>query len=588
MLSELPVLIKEFENLRGVWRIDWLGRIVPRGVAGPVPRIAVHLAELQPAYEDPLSNLSLAQPHRTEQVLVDVGLITLLKIGSVWRNGVQVLPPKALAREQAVVHWKSFQLVKLDGSIELNGRSVPLMPPARHRVGGAAYRDIAGSWVAVAICGTPDGSSRVLLIPSTVLFQATIASSPAATRRLIQGEISKIVDANYGMVVGEPSAFRIELFKNFCDQEAPAIANLLADPVATAEYRRMRHHMVASSVNHSGPGEPKLHIRFGLPFSNEATLRLVGKRIAFDGERDGLGKTVWGFLATQILALNVPLVFSRLVIDRKNDGRQGANASSEDLEDAWSTGGSKPTTPSGPPQPLTSDEAPGLHLDNIVIQAAAVFAPVGLEVLKEEKDVQQYRGARLIPSDGEPFNGLASTTDPHGTAGVAPVNVDLVSEPVVPVTLQHLFDALNVLASEGLNFGTMVVSPSHHRRPADGHVVNYFRAKDRGARSWRRMSDDVGHTRGFVIAEVYLGGVWRYIIDVEHKRAGELSMLLVHAEHGGRIEARRFDYFMEAVARHNGWQAAEEFSSYWRFATIRHAKLRGAEALAKLIRKTLA
>ena len=583
----MSALIKEFESLQGTWRIDWLGRIVPRGVAGPTPCIAVHLAELQPAFEDPLSNFSLAQPHRTTQVLVDAGLITLLKIGSVWHNGVQVSPPKALALDQAVVHWKDFQLVQLGGSIELSGRSVPLMPPARHKVGGATFRDISESWVAVAIYGTPDGSSRILLIPSIVFFQATLASSPVATRRLIQGEISKIVDANYGSVAGEPSAFRIELFKNFRDQEAPAIANLLADPVATAEYRRMRHHLVASSVNHSGPGEPKLHIRFGLPFSNEATMRIAGKRIAFDGKRDGIGKTVWGFLVTQILSLQVPLVFSRLVIDRKNDGRQGANAGSDDLEDAWSTGSPAPTAPAVSPQPLTSKEAPGYHLGDIVIQAAAVFAPVGLEVLKEEKDVQQYRGARLIPSEGDTFNGLASTTDPHGTAGVAPASVDFVSEPVVPVTLQHLFDALNVLAGKGLNFETMAVSPSHHRRPADGRVVNYFRAMDRGVRSWRRMSDEIEYTRGFVVAEIYLGGIWHYLIDVEHKRAGELSMLLVRAEQGSRIEARQFDHFMEAVARHNGWRAAEEFSSYWRFTTIRHAKQRGAEALAKQISKTL-
>jgi hypothetical protein len=46
-------------------------------------------------------------------------------------------------------------------------------------------------------------------------------------------------------------------------------------------------------------------------------------------------------------------------------------------------------------------------------------------------------------------------------------------------------------------------------------------------------------------------------------------------------------YFMEAVAKHNGWQAVKEFNSHWRFATIRHAKLRGADALANLIQKSL-
>jgi hypothetical protein len=64
-------------------------------------------------------------------------------------------------------------------------------------------------------------------------------------------------------------------------------------------------------------------------------------------------------------------------------------------------------------------------------------------------------------------------------------------------------------------------------------------------------------------------------------------MLLIRAQNGDRIIARRFDYFMEAVAKHNGWQAVKEFNSHWRFATIRHAKLRGADALANLIQKSL-
>lgn len=101
------------------------------------------------------------------------------------------------------------------------------------------------------------------------------------------------------------------------------------------------------------------------------------------------------------------------------------------------------------------------------------------------------------------------------------------------------------------------------------------------------MSENLEHKRGFIIAEIYLGGVWHYLIDVEHKCAGELSMLFIRAQSGDRINARRFDYFMEAVAKHNGWQAAKEFNSHWRFATIRQAKLRDADALAILIQKSL-
>ncbi len=582
----MAIQIKEFAAFEGIWRLDWLGRIVPRGVEGPVPRIAVHLAELQPTFRDPLSNASLAQPHRTVQVLVDVGLLTLLRIGSVWHKGFQILALKELARDTQVVHWQSFQLVRLDGHIELNGRKVQLLPPLRHKVGGSAYRDIAESWAAVAISSEPNNRTQVLIIPSAVLFQSALATSPAATRLFIHGKIDKIVDTDYGRIAEEPNTFRINLFKNFKDSEGPRIANLLADVVATREYRRMRAHLIASSVNHVGPGEPKLHIRFGIPFSNETTLQLAGKRIPFGGERDGLNTTVWGFLATQILSLNVPLVFSRLVIDRKNDGRKGANSESEDLDEAWFTKPLEILSSDGSDQTLTSEEAPGEQHDNIAIQAPDVFTPLDLEVLKEEKDVQRYRGSKQLPLNGEPFNGLSSTFDAHGNSGTAPADVIPIKEPVIPVTLQHLFDALDVLARDGLIFETIVVSISHQKREADGRIVNFFRSNDRRVRSWRRMSASFEHTRAFVVAAIYVGGVWHYLIDIEHKRAGELSMLLLRSENGIQVEARRLDYFMEAVAKHNGWQATEEFRSYWRFTTIRHAKQRGPEALASQIHKS--
>lgn len=582
----MAIQIKEFAPFEGIWRLDWLGRIVPRGVEGPVPRIAVHLAELQPTFRDPLSNSSLAQPHRTVQVLVDVGLLTLLRIGSVWHNGFQILAPKELARDTQVVHWQSFQLIRLDGHIELSGRKVPLLPPFRHKVGGSDYRDIAKSWAAVAISSDPNNRTQILIIPSTVLFQSALATSPAATRLFIHGQVDKIVDTDYGRIADEPNTFRINLFKNFKDAEGPRIANLLADPVATREYRRMRAHLIASSVNHIGAGEPKLHICFGMPFSNEATLRLAGKPIPFGGERDGLDTTVWGFLATQILALDVPLVFSQLVIDRKNNSLKGANSESEDLEDAWFTKPLETPASDGSDQTLTSEEAPGEQLDNIAIQAADVFTPVDLEVLNRDKDVQRYRSCKQLPLNNEPFNGLLSTFDAQGESGTAPADVIPVKEPVIPVTLQHLFDALDVLARDGLIFETVAVSPSHQKREADGRIVNFFKPNDRRARSWRRMSTSIGHTRAFVVAAVHIGEVWHYLIDIEHKRAGELSMLLLRSDNGSQIATKRLDYFIEAVAKHNGWQATEDFSSYWRFTTIRHAKQRGPEALARQIHTT--
>lgn len=52
-----------------------------------------------------------------------------------------------------------------------------------------------------------------------------------------------------------------------------------------------------------------------------------------------------------------------------------------------------------------------------------------------------------------------------------------------------------------------------------------------------------------------------HLVEIEHKRPGALSILLVYAENGGRIEARRFDYFIKAVARLNR-PAAVQYDSF--------------------------
>jgi hypothetical protein len=276
------------------------------------------------------------------------------------------------------------------------------------------------------------------------------------------------------------------------------------------------------------------------------------------------------------------------VIDRKNDASRGANADDPTLEESWPVVRKESSFSSDLHLKITSQVDPGHHLENVGLEASGLFKAIGLEILDREKDLQRYRSVKLIRPNGDSFEGAASAGDAGGLRGVAPVDIDASKEIAVPVTLQHLFDALDILASDGLMFKTLVVSSIFQRRLRDGQVVNFLRPLNNYRRSWRRMTVDLrGPTRGFVVAEAYSGGVWHYVVDIEHKRPGELSMTYVRSENGCRIEAKQFDYLLEKVAKANGWRGLDQFQSIWRFKAIPHAPQRGKESLARSIRSAI-
>lgn len=584
------VQIKEFQSLgNGYWRVNPHGKVTLPGLAGSEPRIWVSLTLLRNDYETPFKAQSLVQPEEHRELLIKIGLISLLTIGSVWKDGIRQTPRlPAKTRKYTDFRHSQFELVRFNQKLQINGKAFTLFGEGRYNVGQRAWNKMKDSWFAVARGFSNECGGGLLVIPSTVLFQACMATSPVMARRLLFGELNQILDEECSFVADEPGTLKVTAAKEIRSKEdAPAAANIMVDPVAGEAYKMMRQHIVAAQVNFMGHEQDLdgVNICLGVPFSRKFHLTVSGKPLAFQGaDATNPAQVAWGFLVTEIHSLQVPLPFSKLVVERKNSGAQGANANDEDLIEAWPA--AKPTAvkPTPPDQPVTSEGEPSSKIGEISAYITGSFTPLNLEVIHEPKLVQRYRSARLVKATGVDFENLATTGEPISSGGIASLGTKQTQAVNTPLALEQVLDAISILNDQGINIRTIAVGPIS-RTDDKSRTINYFTNPHRKGRSWRHIfGEDYLRTRGFVVGELYKGGVWHYLIDIEHKRPGELSMLCLYAEDGARIATRSLHIFMESVAQANGWRAQDHYTNLWRFQSIRHAQ-KNAKGLAEIIER---
>lgn len=583
-MGSIEVRIEEFPRNGRAWRIDGLGRIgYPVGI-GTEPVIATHLSELHDDFTDPLSNGALTG--RGFVAFIKIGQIALLKIGSVWVDGLRK-PTKASRIEDFSVNPSMVTLHQFKSLVRI--REVDLVPLAKSRflVSPESWRGLADSWIAIYQGGYAGLAGLAFIaIPCAALFQKCVATSPSAVRRLAWGELNKIVDAPQWLE-DEPGTYYVEVCKDIRDIEAPAHASLCADPSGLREYNRFRNALVTNSVNATAGASGRAlatHIQFGVPFSNQVSMRAKGKYLRV---HDAEGEPCWAFLATEIDSLRVKLVFDRLKAPRKNDGRKGANANSPELEDAWPSPGKRPSgVDDSDYLPLHSGDDPLTSLEALCLEAAGGFEAVDLEVVKDPKLLQSYASQKGRPGDGE-FDGSLSTGDPHsGEEGAAELDIKTQETPKFPVTLAEFFATLNLLRNAGHRFETVAITNSHQADDA-GDIVNFFPRVMKGLRSWNRVAPDpMAPPRGYVVATLKLGGVWHHFLELERKGTEAHALLHLRCVDGEPIDAANLRAYMTHVAKKNGW-TSQGARPNWVLEGINHSLKFGRIRLASTIASAL-
>jgi hypothetical protein len=471
-MNPISVSIDEFPDDGLPWRIDGLGRLHSTGSSRSEPLIDVHLSELVPDYEDPLKNGSLGA--RTMRIPIKVGLMALLKPGSVWKNKERCLPKRPPRMISVSVAPEQVELRKWGSTVEFEGRTIPLIARNQFYVPTDNWRDLAESWVVFIRRPLPE--VPYLIIPSSVIFQKCFAESPEGIRRLLHGDLHRIIDNPHSVDVGDGvHSFFVELAKEIRSSHAYAYANLAADPLGKREYERMRRSLVAASINEvrgRNKGSQSF-LSLGLPFSNPVSMHLHGKLMPY--KRDRLENRVeFAFLATEIVSLDVRLVFDRLIVHRKNSGDKGENAEDSNLREAWAQARAKSLNLNvDAVVPATSDNDPLSELGKLLAEETGGFNALNLEIIKDPKLTQRFRSCPSPDKGDVEFDGTTTTGDvTSGDQGPAELNVDVNEAPRIPVTLDNFFETLQILRDAGHPFETKAVATTH-RYTQGGRVLNF-------------------------------------------------------------------------------------------------------------------
>lgn len=583
-MNVFSVRIEEFPKNGNPWRVDGLGKVTYPSSFRSEPLVPVYLSELKPDFDDALLSKSITGNGYVAHV--KVGQIALLKPGYVWLDQVRLPHVKRPKQVFLTITDTQIELLNFNSSIEINNKSEILIPARRHRLALESWKGLASSWVAVIKHPTPN--IAYMVIPSSVIFQKCMATSPKAVRRLIWGQLDRIVDSPRWIEdIKDVDVFFVEVDKNIKSAEAYAHATLYADPIGRREYANLRNNLVINSVNDDRgrtPRPPPTHIKFSFPFGNPIVLNVEGKYLPM--ETANQDKPLWGFLVTEITALSTKLAFDILIAHRKNDSKKGENALDPDLEEtAWPApaSGAKELN-GGVDAPLNSGDDPLYDLEKFCMEEAGGFNAVGFKMQDDPKLTQQFRRKKILPGSGE-ADGKLTTGDPrHGDKGASELDIEVQEAPRIPLTLDDFFETLKSLRSKRYVFETIAVVSSSSQDDL-GNVVNFLPKKITGCRSWHLASDyPILIPRGYVVAVLNFGGVWHHLIELERKGTEAHTLAYIRSVDGVLIEPRSLAVFMKEVAENNGWSASDARPE-WIFKRIKHSPQKGAEWFAdKLIR----
>ncbi len=532
-------------------------------------------------------------------VSVDVGNIPFLKAGSIWEDGVQISPAAVQKTRSAVLSHGDMDLVQLDAAstspngaeLRLTYRGSKLRVPRVSNLCAATLRQIGTPWVLVGEGQVSPGRSILIVLPCVVLFQAAFASSAATARYLmLHGHSLAGLIKRHPPSPGSPrGSVALELRPGLQPSEAATLAHIDEDPVAQQAWKAMRAGLVVQRANHHGPSRLQLQLELSFPYTHPASIEFVGSYLLFRAKQGAARKTIPAYLVHEIRKIDVQLVFSKLEIVQikcTRDDTSGTGSS-----DARMIVKRQPAAFDPAVLPVTSMRPPGAHLERSTIGVFGAMQPRGLDIVSSKRELAGSRRTTVIAPVGTPSDGTASTEERSGSGGTAPLDVELEPETPLPEAFDDLFAALKQLDGSGhISMKGIGVSPPSMQASHGTHAVNYFsRVNARRARSWRRMSRSPGsRTRRFVAAEGWRNNFWWYLIDIEHKRPNELSLLLVRDMHGQRITAAALASFLEVVAAENGWGATMHYRSQWRFENINHTRMRGVAALVKAIKAATA
>ncbi|MGR3834909.1 hypothetical protein [Ralstonia pseudosolanacearum] len=302
-MSRTIPAIKEFPKDGRIWRLDWFGAVERNYDIPTEPYVQVVISPLRQGATDYASNNSVVHDDR-KTILIGVGQLPLLSIGSLWQEGHCLLDRagKTTTFECLEISADTTQVVP--ASLVEEGQQ--LIPFNAHRIGGAG---MGSKCIAISWKGDPYG----VLIPISEIVRFYYATSTDLAHALFSGAFrhdlhSLISTAKSGYVEAENRCV-LKLRQHLEDEDGWIIGRILNSEEAWHGATLLHDTLMKESANHR-----RVHMETTLPFTGATNLTVHYKPIMSMGR--------WRHLVFAIDRCTAPFPFKNLTILRDNDNNQ--------------------------------------------------------------------------------------------------------------------------------------------------------------------------------------------------------------------------------------------------------------------------
>lgn len=547
--------ISTFPTDDNLWRIDWMAGIRSNPHATSEQLITVFLTRLNTSNDlrsvDPLKKQNLSKIHVSADI--GVGLLPLVWIGSVWRNGYLVEKNIEHSTGNFEVDTTLAKFCEFSALIDKGDKECRIIPAYEYPIGIEAWKKISRSpLIALPYKNDPIG----LLIPAIEVIRFYYIYSSYSARSLFFGEYDKLLR--------EPTSFDpvtkiVKTFLHwFCrESDAWMLARYKASPLMQRRATQIHEWVQLESVNRS-TFTPS-HTAF-FPFDGKTRLTAAIKPILSE---DGVRR----FLAVRLKRCTASMPFSdvHLEIETKPTNPEEAEERKPIWGRIWPYGLNdipKKFDHSGEPDKRYFPINIGTFEDR--------FAALdGKKLIVVRKPSNKLKGKALVRTPDEPKKGVGTSDGTYGENHTAKgnVRVDVTSQEdnSLKTDIDSFIVALEYLRNkESMTVTTIPVAAGSYTYRDE--TVSHFQ-QTREEYRWTSIGatyDDKGKKwivpRRLIVAEVSFDEKIGYAMEIERKPGNNetISVLILAKNDYARMTPEEFRSFIDLCVRRNRWPSRED------------------------------
>lgn len=548
--------IKDFPTGEGFWRIDWLSNIHKNPVVPSEQLITVFFTKLKspdkPGSIYPLSPRSLDTEQR-KIAEIGVGLLPLVRIGSVWQNGYRIDKGMAYTTRTFTVDSALAKPIKFSAHAQppLQGR---LIPAIEYPLGLKSWEKIQSApLMALPVGDDPFG----LLIPAIEIIRFYYIYSTFSARALFYGQY-EVLYSEYSCTQDTPLPHvTLKLSWNAIHHDAWVLARYVA-----SETMQRRVKKIHEWVQHATLGKAEQGFFESIfPFEDATTLKVEGIDIKGDD-----GKT--RFLGVRLRNCTHEMPYSGVSIDIETKSAESEKP--EIQRPIWLK-----TWPKGLDQESLqyehSQESDKNIARMILDESDERFSALkGMKLNKNyQKSESASRDKKYRKSDTQK-TGIGTSEGTYGERDLIPGEITqnvVPEEDSAPPTLESFLVALNELRQKGLQVTTIEVGKGGLL--FRGEIISFFQKNGTSNRQWSVIRGDEIKLRGFIVAKVSNPKGCAYVIEMERKpdSAEKFSTLIIALSEFTDIPDSELDSFARKCEIYGRWPPESEIRNVKREIT---------------------